>query len=69
MEPWSGGGGAGVGTADDIREQHHQIMDEQDKGLEQLSHGLRKQQRMGYAMQDEIQEHNGVWVWCACMHM
>ena len=34
-------------------------MDNQDKGLDELSKALRRQQQMGLDMQDEIQEHNG----------
>ena len=62
--PWSGRGGGGVGvtTTDYMREEQHQIIAEQDQGLEHLSRGLRKQQKMGLAMQDEIQDHIGVWL-------
>ena len=60
IEPWSGRGTAvGVASADCMREEHQQIMEEQDKGLEHLSQGIRRQKKMGLAMQDEIKEQNG----------
>lgn len=48
-----------MGTADEIRMQQHEIIKEQDEGLEHLSKALRGQQRVGLAMQDEVQEQNG----------
>lgn len=35
------------------------LITEQDRGLEQISAALRRQQKMGYAIQDEVGEHNG----------
>jgi syntaxin 8 len=34
------------------------MIDEQDRGLEAISATLRRQQKVGLAMQDEIAEHN-----------
>ena len=65
LDPWEGGGpGAGPGSAqrmsvDQIRAEQQLIIDDQDKGLDELSKALRRQQQMGLDMQDEIQEHNG----------
>ena len=65
LDPWEGGGaGAGPGAAqrmsvDQIRAEQQQIIDDQDRGLDELSKALRRQQQMGLDMQDEIQEHNG----------
>ena len=65
LDPWEGdGAGIGPGSAqrmsvDQIRAEQQQIIDDQDKGLDELSKALRRQQKMGLDMQDEIQEHNG----------
>lgn len=50
----------GVGSVGEIRSQQQEIVTEQDEGLESLSRGLRSQQRMGLAMQDEVQDQNGI---------
>jgi hypothetical protein len=61
---WSGGpgsGGPGVGhrmTADEVRMQQQVIIAEQDRGLDQLSHALRRQREVGLAIQDEVVEQN-----------
>ncbi len=68
LDPWEGGGaggGAGPGAAqrmsvDQIRAEQQEMIDDQDKGLDELSKVLRRQQQMGLDMQDEIQEHNGI---------
>lgn len=52
------GGAMGVGSVGEIRSQQQEIVTEQDEGLESLSRGLRSQQRMGLAMQDEVQDQN-----------
>ena len=44
---------------DQIRAEQQQIINDQDRGLDELSKALRRQQQMGLDMQDEIQEHNG----------
>ena len=65
LDPWErGGAGHGPGsahrvTADQIRSEQQKIINDQDKGLDELSRALRRQQQMGLDMQDEIQEHNG----------
>ena len=65
VDPWDGGGAShGPGSAqrmsvDQIRVEQQKIIDDQDKGLDELSKALRKQQQMGLDMQEEIQEHNG----------
>lgn len=46
-------------TAEEIRQHQQEMIQEQDEGLEHLSKGLRNQQRMGLAMQDEVQDQNG----------
>eukprot|EP00731_Ephydatia_muelleri_P028704 Em0020g348a len=63
----SGATGASVGpgrvhrlSADDIRLQQKQIIDEQDRGLEALSQALRRQQNMGLAIQEEVVTHNEI---------
>ena len=45
---------------DQIRADQQAMIDDQDKGLDELSKALRRQQQMGLDMQDEIQEHNGM---------
>lgn len=35
------------------------IIIEQDRGLEAISAALRRQQKVGLAIQDEVSEHNG----------
>lgn len=68
LDPWEGGGaggGAGPGAAqrmtmDQIRADQQAMIDDQDRGLDELSKALRRQQQMGLDMQDEIQEHNGM---------
>ena len=45
---------------DQIRAEQQQMIDDQDRGLDELSKALRRQQQMGLDMQDEIQEHNGI---------
>lgn len=65
IDPWEGGGASqGPGSAhrmtvDQIRTEQQQLINEQDKGLDELSKALRRQQQMGLDMQDEIKEHNG----------
>ena len=59
----TGGLGAGPGLAsrmneDEIRTQQKQIIAEQDKGLDALSAALRRQRKIGLAIQDEVSEHN-----------
>jgi DUF2075 family protein len=45
---------------DQIRAEQQEMIDDQDRGLGELSKALRRQQQMGLDMQDEIQEHNGI---------
>ncbi len=45
--------------ADRIRSQQQEMIGEQDVGLKELSRAAKSQQKMGLAMQDEIQEQNG----------
>ena len=44
---------------DQIRAEQQQMIDDQDRGLDELSKVLRRQQKMGLDMHDELQEHNG----------
>ena len=37
---------------------------EQDRGLDAISDALRRQQRIGFAIQDEVVEHNGKYSHC-----
>ena len=65
-DPWGGGAGVVPGSAHrlsagEIRSQQQAVMEQQDQGLEELSKGLRRQQQMGFDMQDQITEHNGEW--------
>ena len=60
IEPWERGGARGGARADDLLVQQREMIKEQDEGLEELSRALRNQQKIGLAMQDEIQEHNGL---------
>ena len=69
LDPWEGGG-AGPGaaqrmTVDQIRADQQAMIDDQDRGLDELSKALRRQQQMGLDMQDEIQEHNGMIYFCS----
>lgn len=61
IDPYGRGGAmGGAFSAEEIRRNQQHIIAEQDEGLEHLSKALRNQQRMGEAMQDEIQDHNGI---------
>ncbi|XP_028406589.1 syntaxin-8-like [Dendronephthya gigantea] len=47
----------GVG---ELRQQQHQIIREQDKGLEALSEAIQRQKLIGHAISDEVDEHNEI---------
>lgn len=43
----------------DLKMTYFIIIIEQDRGLEAISAALRRQQKVGLAIQDEVSEHNG----------
>ncbi|XP_003382897.1 PREDICTED: syntaxin-8-like [Amphimedon queenslandica] len=56
-----GGVGPGIGqrmTPDELQQQQRQMIAEQDRGLDAISAALRRQQKVGLAIQDEVSEHN-----------
>ena len=57
IEPWS----SEVPVAGELRQEHDRIIQEQDKGLEDLSKGLKRQQHIARDMQGEIKNQYGGW--------
>ncbi|XP_078348976.1 syntaxin-8-like isoform X2 [Oculina patagonica] len=47
-------------SIDDMRRQQHQIIAEQDQGLEALSGIIQRQKMMGQAISDEVDTHNEI---------
>ena len=42
-----------------IHAHQQELINEQEEGLQELSRAAKNQQRMGWAMQEEVKEQNG----------